>query len=505
VLRVVDGPQPGGAGERWLRIEFGAAGADGVCLQVLPGARRGVDPGPDAGWTGAWVSALGLVEPVQTDNRHALPRKYVAITITDPSQLRTLGESEARRRLKTRVEWLGRQGADGAAVRTEPAIADGEPVTVTVLAPVSAPVNLPRSRRVTAPVQRHESAPESSSEPISREPLLEIIDASALEPSELVPLPRPLPRRRVPRRPAIVIAATTVVLAGLALLTWQFVERRAARNVEAAQIATEPLQPLRVYVQRLPPVLESQRVLDTSTGGAVNTVAGPLAVREGNGENCRYGLVLGESPVDGLCEDRIELAHLAVYSDRDVVVGFVRCEADDEPCGRRRPFWLELRAGKPPTLRRTVKVWAGADPGPVRATSEHTQVDLGVWDGERRIVALTTSGYLVVERAPAPPKPLDRADCSLVARVLESCADSRDCGSFEASARQIRDAHWTRMQLIYHESTGFDVAAFRRLCVRACELGLTPSYSLIRRYACSGSVPGQWTGVDGSEAPALVR
>jgi hypothetical protein len=110
-----------------------------------------------------------------------------------------------------------------------------------------------------------------------------------------------------------------------------------------------------------------------------------------------------------------------------------------------------------------------------------------------------------VERAPAPPKPLDRADCSLVARVLESCADSRDCGSFEASAQPIRDAHWTRLQRIYHESTGFEVAAFRTLCVRACELALTPSYSLIRRYACSGSVPGQWTGAGEDQAPTLAR
>jgi hypothetical protein len=364
-------------------------------------------------------------------------------------------------------------------------------------------VNLPTSRRVTAPAHRHESTPES--EPNSREPLLEIIDESALEPSELVPLPMPLPRRRAPLRPAIVIAAISVVLAGLVLLAWRFGERRAARNEETARIAAEPLRPLRIYVQRLPPVLESQRVLDTSTGGAVNTVAGPLAVREGNGENCRYGLVLGESPVDGLCEDRIELAHLAVYSDREVVVGFARCDSDDEPCGRRRPFWLELRAGQPSTLRRSEELWAGADPGQVHASSERTQVDLGVWDGERRIVALTTDGHLVVERVPAPPKPLDRADCSLVARVLESCADSRDCDSFAGSAQRIRDAHWTRLQRIYHESTGFEAAAFRTLCVRACELSLTPSYPLIRHYACSGSVPGQWTGVDGGEAPALMR
>jgi len=30
------------------------------------------------------------------------------------------------------------------------------------------------------------------------------------------------------------------------------------------------------------------------------------------------------------------------------------------------------------------------------------------------------------------------------------------------------------------------------LCVRSCELGLTPSFGLIRANACSGAKPRQW-------------
>jgi hypothetical protein len=45
---------------------------------------------------------------------------------------------------------------------------------------------------------------------------------------------------------------------------------------------------------------------------------------------------------------------------------------------------------------------------------------------------------------------------------------------------------------LYHETTGLDDAAFRALCVRSCELGLTPSRGFVRSNVCNGARLGQW-------------
>jgi hypothetical protein len=41
---------------------------------------------------------------------------------------------------------------------------------------------------------------------------------------------------------------------------------------------------------------------------------------------------------------------------------------------------------------------------------------------------------------------------------------------------------------------------FRSVCVRSCELGLTPTSTLVRREVCGGAAAGQWSQVslDGS-------
>ena len=68
-------------------------------------------------------------------------------------------------------------------------------------------------------------------------------------------------------------------------------------------------------------------------------------------------------------------------------------------------------------------------------------------------------------------------------------------GALASSARRLTDVQRERLESLYHESTGLDAAAYRSLCVRSCELGLTPSADFIRREACSGAAPGQWAGI----------
>jgi hypothetical protein len=54
---------------------------------------------------------------------------------------------------------------------------------------------------------------------------------------------------------------------------------------------------------------------------------------------------------------------------------------------------------------------------------------------------------------------------------------------------------------MYHETTGLDAANFRKLCQRSCELHLTPSAGMIRRYACNGAAADQWPADDSATGP----
>jgi hypothetical protein len=228
----------------------------------------------------------------------------------------------------------------------------------------------------------------------------------------------------------------------------------------------------------------------------VRTVAGTLSVLPNEAGRCSHIGLDGGEVIPGLCADRIEFAHRVVFTDGEVIVGYVRCSDPEAPCSHARPFWLVMRGGTTPELRQLQDLRAGSRAPVIRASNAGIAIDLGLWDGERRQITLTAVGNLRVDRTREEIKPLDRQDCSVVARSLDNCASSPDCGSFASSAAKITPARWSRLQKSYHESTGFDVEGFRTLCVRSCELGLTPSYALIRQNACSGAEPGQWLAND---------
>jgi hypothetical protein len=224
----------------------------------------------------------------------------------------------------------------------------------------------------------------------------------------------------------------------------------------------------------------------------LETSLGTLAIAPAAGGGDGKLVQLQGAAIPGLRDDAVTLVHRAVFSDREVIVGFTRCDGAEIPCGLEQPFWLDLRTGAGPSLRRMPGVWASTGAGSVTATDSGVQVSLGVWDGERRAATLTATGNLVVSRTPEPVRPLSRADCAAVIQAAESCASSRDCSSFASSARPIPAPRWANLMRLYHETTGLDDAAFRALCVRSCELGLTPSRGFIRSNVCNGARPGQW-------------
>ena len=186
------------------------------------------------------------------------------------------------------------------------------------------------------------------------------------------------------------------------------------------------------------------------------------------------------------------LAHRSVYADREVIVGFSGCTDATSACGRKEPFWLLLRNSKPPVFKRSPGLRANQNAGAVTAAPSGVHVDLGLWDGVRQTATLTSLDGIYITRVKESPAPLSLADCRAVAAALESCAASRECDGYESVTRSIPAARMANVERLFHESTGLNAPMFRTVCVRSCELGLTPTDRLVRREVCGGAAPGQW-------------
>jgi hypothetical protein len=187
------------------------------------------------------------------------------------------------------------------------------------------------------------------------------------------------------------------------------------------------------------------------------------------------------------------LAHRSVYADREVIVGFSDCTDATSACERKEPFWLLLRKSKPPVFKRSPGLRANQNAGAVTSAPSGVHVDLGIWDGVRQTATLTSLDGIYITRVKEPPAPLSRADCREVAAALESCAASRECDGYESVTRSIPAARMANVERLFHESTGLNAPMFRSVCVRSCELGLTPTSALVRREVCGGAAPEQWS------------
>ncbi len=491
-----------------LRVEFANQSHDMACLKIWPEALDDGRNVPDATWAGQWVRAIGLVEPVHTAFGGSGHHKDVAISITDSSQLHRINAAEARRcllgqRSRTRPA-LGMT----ASVRTDPVVTDATPrpsmepsreLPAVPLSSTGADGGTSEDERTrpalktTADVKVERVVDRAPSPPL-------IVSAPASPAATLPPTPAAThptdSGRRSWRRWSWASAA---LLAALAI--YAVIDRQDATTpdlpIVRAPVEPQPLPAPPTTERRAAHAvagrLESQEVLDKSRL-PIATLAGVLDIESTNGSGGRPVIQLDGQPLDDLRDDEITVVRRAVYSDREIVVGFTRCNGTTAPCGRRQPFWLDIRPGLPPDVRRAPGLWVGAGTGAgaVVVSADGVQIDLGVWNGEHRSATLTATGDIAIARRREPRRPLSRADCATVIRAAESCATSRDCRSFGSSARPIPSAQWQRLARLYHETTGLDAASFRALCVRSCELGLTPSDNFVRQRVCSGAPADQW-------------
>jgi hypothetical protein len=481
VVRVANATEPRSVA-RCLRVEFGAQFHDMTCLKVWPGSHSNRDATPDETWVGKWVSAVGLVEPVAQGPEAAQRQKHISISITEPFQLQRLTEAEALYRLRSQTERATATPDGIGSVRTDPV--DPEPV-------------VRRKPEVTKPAQV-EVEPTQTVEP---QPAMVTAPQKVRDVSRPQRIAPPPPKEQPPRDQKRAAWAALAVLAALLgyLLFVPGSDRQpeAPKTESAAKVpmapAAEP-QPAEeptVIAAEVESKLVSSQPLKT-TDLSFETIAGKLQIWPAVDDVRKRVLRVNDSVIADLRDDAIVLSHRAVFADREVITGFTQCAGSVPPCGRQQPFWLVLRKGSPPALRRAPELWVGANGGRISATNDGVAIDLGRWDGELRSAQLSQAGNIVVKRTTDTIRPLSRADCAIVAQALEGCAASRDCRSFARSAQRIPARQWTELTRMYHESTGLDVAIFRNLCVRSCELGLTPSFGLIRANACGGAKPRQW-------------
>jgi hypothetical protein len=256
-------------------------------------------------------------------------------------------------------------------------------------------------------------------------------------------------------------------------------------------------RPADIVTQRLParPRLLAYEDLRTAAR-PIATIAGPLNVVTRAMPPRSSVVTVNGAPLDGSRAEINVLAHRSVFSDREVIVGFSDCASPTPACERKEPFWLLLRKGSPPVLKRSPGLRANETAGTVMAAASGVHVNLGLWDGVRQIATLTSLDDIYITRMREPSAALTLDDCTTVAAALESCAAGRDCGSIDAVARSVPASQMATVKRLFHETTGLDAPMFRSVCVRSCELGLTPTSDLVRQEVCGGAEAAQWSARD---------
>ena len=233
----------------------------------------------------------------------------------------------------------------------------------------------------------------------------------------------------------------------------------------------------------------------TSARRPITTIAGPIDIVTRAGAPRLSLVAVNGKVLDQSAAELNMLVHRSVYADREVIVGFSDCLRTTPACERKEPFWVLLRRSQPPVFKRSPGLRANQNAGAVTALPSGVHVDLGLWDGVRQTATLTGLDDLYVARVRERSAPLSSADCRSVAAVLESCAASRVCGSYDGIIGSVPPDRVSQVQRLFHETTGLNAAMFRSVCVRSCELGLTPTSALVRREVCGGAVKDQWSQV----------
>jgi hypothetical protein len=455
-----------------VRIEFGTFPEDMVVLQLHTVDAQESDAALDEFAPGVWASAIGLVAPPHTERVDGQPCKMVTIQILHRSQVTRLPESEAQHRLTSGLRSApGVIDAPTGRVGTDPAVPEFEIRTVVMDSPAEIP---PASTVEAAPAVTERPAP-----PV---------------PGPAIAAPPPWVRRRRFVWPSwwpwLAVAAAVLTLVALFPHDASPPEAPVDTPVVAAPAGEgDPVMrpPVAGEAQPVSPAPPRSRDLRSARPPVV-TRAGMLSVARSGGTAV---MRINDETLGETRARAISLHQQTFYDDREVITGLADCPATAARCNGRIPFWLTLRDGEI-DYQRLDAAAATAGSGQVTSLPSGVHIELGVRDGLRRTALLTSRGDPWLASVAEPKRRLDRNECRQVLRALESCAAIRGCRSLSGIARALPAAQVENVRRLFHETTGLDASGFRSVCLRSCELGLTPTRAFVQQRVCSGALPDQW-------------
>jgi hypothetical protein len=209
-----------------------------------------------------------------------------------------------------------------------------------------------------------------------------------------------------------------------------------------------------------------------------------------NADGFSQSLTVNDSSV--LEHDLLRLALHVEYSDSEVIVGLSNCSGTSYLCMLPHPFWIVLQERGLPIVKHATGMSISPNAGAIWADRAGIHVPLGIWDGQDRTLTITGTEEFVATSVAAVTEALSSADCSPVIDSMEICAESTNCSSFETSSAEFSEAHMHAINVLFHQTTGFNADNFAALCISACKFGVTPSMKYTEREVCSGASQGQW-------------
>jgi hypothetical protein len=224
---------------------------------------------------------------------------------------------------------------------------------------------------------------------------------------------------------------------------------------------------------------------------SLGTIAGPLTISTTGSED--------RLTVNGkrlaLPGPRFTLLAIMRRAGQDVVLLGVRCGG--AACTYDELTFLRLYADRPPLVETRpelrVPVAAFAELGQhIQFAGDTMKVQLAVERSTQLIATIGPQQPLALAHVPLRTVALSRGQCGAVQRLIVECAAFRrpcsedEYGSFpqncpSAPARFARDVNQ-----LAAATSGFDQAAFARMCSHASRISVVPSDEFVRRELCSG-------------------
>ncbi len=241
---------------------------------------------------------------------------------------------------------------------------------------------------------------------------------------------------------------------------------------------------------------------------AIETVAGTLWIANRSDSTLGRHLVLSGRPLD-LSNDNLALVSITHQGDQDIVLVATQCGAT--ACGYLDLAFLRVfnngryRIEQLDGFRFPTDSMDKLRDG-ISFRDANTDVALGLERGKDRFATIGPTEPLTLSSTPAAATPLRANDCRLATRMLRECArmktpcEDASFRDFPGNCKDATAAFSQTTSYLANQTTGLNLPAFAHACMKASQLGITPSAKFIAREICSGADPAQWSGASDTAA-----